>query len=63
MTEHDDAYQEWLQWLRQRLRREPTEADIKLAGRYADMASTDWMFRDEAEEIMAEKTDKPKRDE
>jgi hypothetical protein len=31
MTEHDDAYQEWLQWLRQRLRREPTEADIKLA--------------------------------
>jgi hypothetical protein len=63
MTKHDDAYQEWLQWLRQRLRREPTPSDVKLARKYDEMASADWMFRDEAEEILAEraKSDKPKR--
>jgi hypothetical protein len=53
MTEHDDAYQEWLDWLRQRLNREPTPSDIRLAQRYADMAAQRGAFRDEIEQMKA----------
>jgi hypothetical protein len=49
MSNKPETREEMIGRLRQRLKREPTEADIRLALRYYDMAHQLAQFRDESE--------------
>jgi hypothetical protein len=51
--EQEAAHARWLDWLRQRLGREPTEKDVRIARAYDDMARQKDAFADDIEEMKA----------